>query len=564
MPKTIIAHPETDLKRSLGKLAYWWIRNFVVYGGGSVRGLPVQFGPERYKELQYIYALSKTGKRLHSSVFYSKPKGTDKSGFAAYLICFEAVGPARFAGWAEGGETYTFLGKTYRYKRGEPMGRAVIEPVIRAMATEEDQSNNIFDVVLHNFQDGPLAATDSAAFSSYINTPGRGQILPSTSGAASKDGGRETFVAVDETHLYVTKQLKSAYNTVTRNLTKRPLEEPWLLETSTMYAPGQQSIAEETYAFAKLIEAKKAKRPNLLFIHNWGSIEEDDIADEAKLRVALLDAYGEAAAWLDVDATIATIYDPRNSIQDSVRYFLNAVGGFHDSWVTPSQIENVLVDETLQPGDEIALGMDGALTGDATALVAVRLSDGLSQLLHLQEAPAATLNVQNWIVDQGAVDRAVFQAFNEFDVKAFFADPPYWQDFIAGWEKEFGDSLVVNASGNSKISFWTTREYAMISAVERAETALTTKTLKISRQPDFIRHLTNARKWTKRTGHVIGKDMKGSSNKMDAAVAFVLAFAAAAAAKAFVPKETKAKKMGAGLVSDVPLELLVPKIRSGR
>ena len=564
MPLTIVAHPDTDLNRSLGRLAYWWIRNFVVYGGGSVRGQPVKFGPERYKELLLMYALSPVGKRLHSSVFYSKPKGTDKSGLGGYLACFEAVGPCRFSGWAQGGERYTFMGKTYVYKAGEAMGRPVVEPIIRMMATEEDQASNVFGVTLHNFQEGPLASLGAAAFSSYIEIPPYGQIIPSTTGAASKDGGRETFTILDETHLFVTNQLKTAYRTITRNMTKRPSEEPWYLETSTMYAPGQQSIAEETYAYAKLIEQKKARKPNLLFIHRWGSIEEDDITDEAKLRAALLDATGEASAWLDVDDTIAKIYDPRNPIQDSIRYYLNAVGGFHDSWLTPTQIENVSVDDTLQPGDEIALGLDGALTGDSTALVAVRLSDGLAQLLHMQEAPTDPRDAVNWIVDQGAVDRAVFQAHQDFKVKAFFADPPYWQDYLDAWEKDFGAEYVVGATHSHKITFWTNREYAMISAVERAETAVTTHAVRISRHPSFQRHLTNARRWAKRGGHVIGKDMKGSSNKMDAAVAFVLAHAAASKAKAFVPKPEKKKDVNKGLVSDVPIEFLVPKIRSKR
>ena len=51
MTYTVIGHPEENLKRSLGRLGYWWLRNFVVYGAGSVRGQPLHFGPERVGEL---------------------------------------------------------------------------------------------------------------------------------------------------------------------------------------------------------------------------------------------------------------------------------------------------------------------------------------------------------------------------------------------------------------------------------------------------------------------------------------------------------------------------------
>lgn len=40
----------------------------------------------------------------------------------------------------------------------------------------------------------------------------------------------------------------------------------------------------------------------------------------------------------------------------------------------------------------------------------------------------------------------------------------------------------------------------------------------------LTRHVLNARRWKRRGGEVIGKDKKGSTNKMDAAVGAVLAY----------------------------------------
>jgi hypothetical protein len=51
--------------------------------------------------------------------------------------------------------------------------------------------------------------------------PHGGEIRACTSGSASKDGGKETWVCADETHLYVLRELKSMYGTVSRNLGKR-------------------------------------------------------------------------------------------------------------------------------------------------------------------------------------------------------------------------------------------------------------------------------------------------------------------------------------------------------
>ena len=557
MPRTVIKHPKDKMAHSLGRLAYWWISNFVVYGPGSVRGQPVRFGPERLSELLHMYALDPdSGRRLYHTVFYSKPKGSDKSGMAGYLTCFEAVGPARFAGWAAGGETYNFLGRTYIYKPGEPMGRPVVEPFIRCLATEEDQTGNIYDVVLHNFQEGPLADLNVAAFDAYIETTDHGFVYASTAGAASKDGGKETFVPADETHLWTTPRLRSLYTTIKRNLSKRPLEEPWLLETTTMYNPGAMSIAEETYTLAEAIREGRVKKPNLLFLHQYGSIKLDDVGDEALLRAALMEAQGEAAAWLSVDDIIANhFYDPREDVRDSIRYYLNALSAAASAWIDHALLEKVTSAETLQPGDEIALGFDGSLTGDSTALVATRLRDNLVQLLHIQEAPVDPKEATLWTVDQNAADRAVFEAFSTYKVKAFFADPPYWKDPIERWEMEFGATLAPSTREHP-IMWWTNREFAMANAVERATTLFKTMGLKVSADPTLKRHINNTRVWPRRSGNLIGKELKNSPKKMDASMAMVLSLEAAAIARTYTPKSVVKKDENHGLITEIPLSML--------
>lgn len=893
MPYRVVTHPKERLTRSLGRLAYWWIHNFVVYGDGSVYKQPVTFGPERVQELVHMYALDENGKRLYNHAFLSKPKGADKSGFAAYVACFEVAGPSRFAGWARGGETFEYLGKTYVYRAGEPMGRLVNQPRVRCLATEEGQTGLIYDTVLTNFEEGPLSELGAATFGGYIELPrlNGGRVEPTTSGASSKDGGRDTFVAADEalalgtpvqtpygpvpieylkrgdlvigsdgwptevvkatdvmeqrdccrvvfedntsvvtsaghlwryrqsgrpwqvgttehmaslrghvfvprvagvvqrqgempdelpvdpwllgcwlgdgdarnatvtvgeqdlasfqtalplgvwasrcethagtprfyvryddsgargtgfkhdlaelgvlgdkhvpdrylyagstarmqlvrglmdsdgcankngtvtfvncnerllravvellrslgekvsgvnwradarsrtgrvgkvewtprlfvpftysrkvarcawqlhgargesirvvsiervdsvpvkcigvaaadhlflagegcalthnTHLWFTPALKRAFHTVSRNLTKRPTEEPWLFETTTMYKPGQNSIAEETYEVSKMADEGRLRRDSrLLFIHRWGQITEDEMVDEAKLRAALVDAEGDAAEWLDQDRIIDDIYSPDNDVNESIRYYLNALAGSAASWLTPAQIEAAKTQSSLQPGDSVALGFDGSLTGDSTALVAVRLEDNLVQLLHIQEAPTDS-TAKTWSVDQDMVDAAVAAAFRDFEVKAFFADPPFWQDRIERWELKWGKQLAPSTRQHP-IMWWTSRRAQMAAAVEAAHTLVTTGEARIHDDAPLIRHLNNACRGGK-NDELIYKESKMSRHKIDAAVTMVVALKAASVARTFVPKETKVRDPNHGIVSSVPLDMLVPK-----
>lgn len=883
-------HPKEQLTRSLGRLAYWWLRNFVVYGDGAVFKQPIRFGPERLGELMHMYALDERGKRLYNHVFLSKPKGADKSGFAAYVGCFEVAGPARFAGWAKGGEIFEYLGKRYTYRPGEPMGRLINQPRVRCLATEEGQTGLIYDTILTNFKDGPLAELNAATFGGYIELPmlNGGRVDPTTSGASSKDGGRDTLVLADEalaldtavptptgyrrlgdiavgdevfgsdgrpvrvmktteimeerrcfrvrfadgtdvvaseghlwassvaggpvrvrtmaqlaactspvsvprvsgplqwagtaelpldpwvlgywlgdgdarnatitvadqdvaafhqalpqawsttrcsnqrtprfyvhtpgpsrgtvglkgllkqvgvlgdkrvpeqywgaslddrvmllrglmdsdgwagpsgkcvfsnsnpslldavtrllwslgerttgvkwtadersrtgrtgkvhwtprlvnpfsysrkairaeaalarpvgrvrvvsieevpsvpvrciavdspdhlfvvgdgcvlthnTHLWFTPALKRAFHTVSRNLTKRPTEEPWLFETTTMYKPGQASIAEETYEVSKLADEGRLRRDSrLLFIHRWGEIKEEEIADEAKLRVALVDAEGDAAEWLDQDRIMDDIYDPANDVNESIRYYLNALAGSAASWLTPAQINAAVTSTKLEKGDTIALGFDGSLTNDSTALVAVRLEDNLVQLLHIQEAPTDTTQ-KTWSVDQDLVDKVVAKVFEDFDVRAFFADPPYWQDRIERWEAKYGDGLAPSTRAHP-IMWWTNKHMQMANAVEAAHTMITTGEVRISENSALVRHLNNACRGGK-NDELIYKESRMSRHKIDAAVTLVIALRAAAAARAWTPRETRpAKDPNHGLVSSVPLDMLVPK-----
>ena len=250
-----------DRERSLGWLAVWWIETFTVIGRGDATGRRIRHTPEYFRFIVDCYALDKHGRRRFGHVFLSRPKGCNKSGFAAELALFEAFGPCRFAGWAKGGETYTFLGCTYTYRKGEPMGRPIQSPLVTCLATAEEQTGEIYDTVYYNCTEGPLsllAGRGMDAGTTRIKLPQGGKIVYSGSSARSSDGGLQTFICFDETHQYNNKRLRDTYDIMTQNLTKRGVEaDPWFLETTTMYCPGENSVAEQTYKTARDLESGK-------------------------------------------------------------------------------------------------------------------------------------------------------------------------------------------------------------------------------------------------------------------------------------------------------------------
>jgi hypothetical protein len=559
MPRTLVrAHRDEDRNRSLGWLALAWMEHFVQHGPGDVQGQPVAHGEEYSGFIVDCYMVGdhpSNNHLLYDSAFLSRPKGCDKSGLGARLALFEALGPARFAGFAKGGEVFRDpwgLGFTYVYEPGEPMGRPVTAPMIRCLATEETQAaSNVFATIHFNLTDEeyepPLSFVPGVdAGVDKILLPGGGDIRVSTASSSAKDGGKETFCVLDETHLYTTPELKRMYRTITRNMRKRKKGSgTWFYESTTMFDPSEDSMAKATYEEAEALREgrKKRGRHRLMYDHRWGECK--DTADEDALRAALIEAYGDAVEWIDIDGLIDEFYDLRNTEADSRRYFLNARTSSSDAWIQEHEWEGCRRPGTgLKRRDMVTLGLDGSVRDDATALVACRVSDGHLELLGLWEKPEGAGGTE-WEVDRSAVDAAVANAMRHFEVVGFYADPAHWRDELDRWHREYAEKMKVKASAKKPIEWWTNRPTAMVAALQRFYEAVRAGRVGFTPPEDrgdgtneqrmalgLTRHVLNARRAVGRAGVQIRKEHPHSPRKIDAAMAAVLAYEAASEAVA--------------------------------
>lgn len=515
---------------------------FTRHGPGDVQGEGVCHTDEVTGFVVDCYALAPTGKMLYDSAFYSRPKGCDKSGQAARFAMFEALGPCRWAGqWAKGGETYTDpwgLGFVYEYQRGEPMGRPVKVPYVRILATEEGQTGNVYDTIHFNLTDDGCPLHKVPGLDCGItrtNLPGGGQIMPSTASNSAKDGGKETFVAFDETHLYTLPELRRMYATVTRNLRKRKkIAGTWYLETTTWYATGTDSVAEATYRHAQHAkDGKLRQEARLLFDHRWGDVENLD--DETELRAGLEASYGDALAWNDLDGMVAQAYDTRTEPSDFRRFFLNAPSGAVDAWVEPHYWTARLdVTKVVADGDVVTIGFDGSRqrargVADSTALIGCRVSDGHLFEIAVWEQPPGEAG-KGWEVPQEQVEAVLAMAMKNYRVVAMWADPSRWESNVAAWEARYGPKLHPKcraaASHPIKLNL-SKRVNATLNG--QLEDAIIDGMCTHGGDPVLTRHVLNTR--TLGDGQ-IGKETRDSVNKVDAAIAATYAWGARLAAVA--------------------------------
>lgn len=246
-------------------------------------------------------------------------------------------------------------------------------------------------------------------------------------------------------------------------------------------------------------------------MHEWALSKDDDLDDMQVVKQA------NPASWQTLEALAARHDSPSMLAWQWARFACGLWVGAEAWWIAGEDWGRLTSQERMEPGDRITLGFDGSRTGDATALIACRLSDGLLEPLRVWEAPAGRAD---WEVPGNEVDAVLAGAMERYRVIRGYFDPPLWRTEIDAWSREFGERVIVR--------FETARS-KMQGAVERFRTDVMAGRLSHSGDEVLTRHVLNAQMREARGGgYWLTKDQPGSVHKIDAAVAAVLAYEARA------------------------------------
>jgi hypothetical protein len=185
-------------------------------------------------------------------------------------------------------------------------------------------------------------------------------------------------------------------------------------------------------------------------------------------------------------------------------------------------------DNPVVPGDAITLGFDGAQFHDSAALIATHIETGYQWVAGLWECPlGGEKRDPPWQVPVLEVDAAVRALFAEYNVWRLYADPPYWQAWLAQWagDPDLGKEHV--------IEWWTNRRKPMTAALESFDTAIKEGLISHDGDKRLTRHIGNSRKHELpqrdedgRALWLIRKDRPDSPHKIDGAMAAVLSWEA--------------------------------------
>jgi hypothetical protein len=470
-----------------------------------------QFTPRQLRFLLWWYAVDEGGQWLCNHGVRRLSKGSGKSPFAAALALTEFCGPVRL--------------KDFDSKwPGGCVGKPVDMPLVQIAATAESQTANTMRMVrAFAPKTSPLAEIyqlDIGKTKFYKLPEGTLEVITSSPTAA--EGGEGSLVVADETeHWKPTNGGVDLASTLEDNLAKSGSR---MIETSNAWVPGHETVAEDSWEAWLAQEEGRTRGEQRILYDAVIAPPDTDLTDRESLTAALEFVYADCP-WVSIDAIRERIWSPKAKPDESKRKYLNWPTVAEDAWVVPEQWKNC-TDLTIkvEDGTEIVLFFDGSKSRDSTALVACTVDSGHVFTLGVWEPDP---NNDADTVDASDVDRVVIDAFERFDVLAFFGDVKEWESFtLTEWPQRYKDDLLIWAVPQGKPPqpiAWDMRSHSteFAKAAEACEAEIVEGEFTHDGNAAVSRHVGNARRRPHKAWVSIGKESKDSPRKIDAAVCVI-------------------------------------------
>lgn len=483
-------------------------------------GKPWQFTAEQTRFVLWYFALDpETGDFLYHSAVLQRLKGWGKDPLAAALAVAAMFAEVTFDHW----------------DGDRPVGREEPAAWVQIVAVTQEQTKNTMKLFPSLIPPETRRHYDVGVGKLGVWGLGDTRHIQSvTNNADAIEGPRPTLVIRNETQNWKSGNGGHAMaGAIEGNAAKSEDGAARMLDICNAYRPSEKSVAQATREAWDLTQGVDAQAREFGLMYD--SLEAPPDAPLTAVDApAVLESIRGDAVWLSTKRIVASILNGSNSASESRRKWYNQVGADEDARFDPLKVKACEVAARLVPGDEVVLFGDGSKTGDATVLVACRMSDGLTELLHIQQPR------KGQIVDRAKYSLAVAAAFAAYDVPAFWFDPShakddesveqdsFWMPACDEWATVYGPRLkfwaVKTGDGKHAVA-WdmssTARQNVFVAAVERLDEDIQSGEFRFATSTALRQHLINAKEAHGRFGVSLRKENRMSPKKIDAAVAAV-------------------------------------------
>lgn len=501
-------------------------------------GTPWQWTRFQKRFLILWYYVDPDGRFIYRSGIVRGAKGTGKDPMAGAMCDCELLGPVEFFDWDD--------------KTGRPLGRKRGFPLVQVMSNSQEQSKDVLRVAnaMWSRAAREYYSLDCGETRTVIkDSGGRFEIPPSAE--ESGEGDPATFVALNETHHMSKSNGGSRVAAMgRRNVGKSPeYIQARMCEYTNAHRQGSDTEGEAAFRAWQKQQTPGYKGVLDILYHSIEAAPPFDIATEEGRRRGLRQAYLDAE-WNDIKRKSAEMADDRTSVADSIRFYLNGLATEEDAWIEPDYFDALAEQRVVADKDQIALFLDCSKSGDATGMMATRLSDMYCFVPFgdaVWERPHGLPSKERWLAPRAEVDAKARAILNRYEVVWFGVDPSpaedddsealYWREVIDGLHRDYRNKLQVWATpgetiGNAVLFDMRLSQRGGIARNQLfTETAMTVQRwineegqdglLRHDGHPTLRTHTHNARNRPNQWGTSLSKVTRDSSKHVDLAVCMV-------------------------------------------
>ena len=377
---------------------------------------------------------------------------------------------------------------------------------VYSCAADRDQARIVFGSAKRMVEMNPELSGMLTVYRDAIELVATGSVYRVLSSEAfTKEGLSPTLVIYDELHSAPNDDLWNVMS-----LAQAARKDSMTIAVTTAGVrtdtTGLDSVAYRLYQYGQRVASKEIVDDS--FFMAWWKGEDTADHRDPKAWPAANPGFGDLQDTEDFESAVKRT--PENEFRIKR---MNTWVASQRAWLPAAAFENLTSSRVVDRDTPVVIGFDGSFNGDATVIVGCTVEpEPHVWLIDVWEK--SPTDPADWRVPISEVEERIRATQLEWNVLEVACDPFRWQRSMEALADQGVPITEYPSSSPSR----------MVPATAKFYDAVTSQGLTHDGDPTLLRHMSNCAVKVDRLGPRIVKEHRGSSRRIDAAVAAVIAF----------------------------------------